>query len=84
MMNKQVNPAVIAVVIVIVVIGLGFWLYHSMQPAYYIPSPGAGGRPGAGVPAYAKAPDQVAGGTSATPVVPPAGARPGDPRSLRH
>ena len=82
-MKQQVSPAVIAVVVVIVVIGLGFWFYRAMQPAYYIPSPGAGGRPGAGVPAYAQNPNQVAG-TPSTPVVPPAGSRPGDPRSLRH
>jgi len=83
-MKQQVSPAVIAIVIAVVVIGLGFWLYRAMQPGYYIPSPGAGGRPGAGVPSYAKAPNQAAGGAHSTPAVPPAGSRVGDPRSLRH
>ncbi|HLV79285.1 MAG TPA: hypothetical protein VKT32_03355 [Chthonomonadaceae bacterium] len=83
-MKQQLSPAVIALVIVVVVIGLGVWLYRAMQPAYYLPSPGAGGRPGRGVPSYAKAPAPVAEGARSTPAVPPPGSRAGDPRSLRH
>jgi hypothetical protein len=80
-MNKSVNPAVIAVVVVLAVGMLGYFFYKSMQPAYYLPSPGVGGRPATGVPSYAKAPGAP---QAMTPAVPPADSRPGDPRSLKH
>ncbi len=83
-MKKQVSPAVLAVVAVVMVIGLGFYLYRSMQPAYYVPSPGAGGRPAASAPSYAKNPAANAEPAGGSPIVPPSGARPGDPRSLKH
>lgn len=79
-MNKSVSPAVIAVVAVLATVVLGYFAYRSMQPAYYLPSPGVGGRPATGVPAYARAPGDASGHTSA---IPPAGARPGDPRSIK-
>lgn len=82
-MNKQISPAVIAVVVVVLVVGLGFWFYRAMQPAPYLPSPGVAGRPATGVPAYAKAPGDAGGAAARTPVVPPAGSRPGDPGSLK-
>jgi|SwirhisoilCB2_FD_contig_71_1629856_length_1108_multi_3_in_0_out_0_2 hypothetical protein len=87
-MKQQVSPAVIVVVIVVLAVGLGFWFYRAMQPAYYLPSPGAGGRPNTGVPSYAKAPGDAGRAANPapgmTPVVPPTGSRPGDPHSLRH
>jgi len=88
-MKQQVHPAVIAAVVVVIVLGLGFWFVHAMQPAPYRPSPGAGGRPNTGVPEYAKAPGEPGSngvGTAPTrsPVVSPAGSRAGDPHSISH
>lgn len=63
-MKKEVHPALIVVTLVFVVGIVGFLLYKATKPAYYIPSPGAGGRPNTGVPSYAKAPGDA--GSSST------------------
>jgi hypothetical protein len=86
-MKKEVHPVVIGVVIVVVVVGLGFFLSRAMKPAYYLPSPGVAGRPATGVPSYAKAPGDATppgGEGRTTPVVPPSGSTPGNPGSLKH
>jgi hypothetical protein len=83
-MKKQVSPAAIVIVVLITVVGLGYFLYRAMQPAYYLPSPGVAGRPATGTPEYAKRPGDSGGAGSMTPVVPPAGSRAGDPRSMKH
>jgi hypothetical protein len=82
-MKQQVHPVMIAVVVVVLVVGLGVWFVRAMQPAPYKPSPGSQ------MPVYAKAPGEAGSanlGTAPTrtPVVPPAGSRSGDPRSLQH
>jgi hypothetical protein len=81
-MKQQVSPVVIVLIVIGAVVGLGFFFNRAMQPAPYIPSPGAGGRPNTGVPAYAQNPAAAEG--KSTPVVPPAGSMAGNPGSLKH
>ena len=46
-MSKPIKPVFLIIIAVVAVALLGAWGYHAVQPAPYLPSPGAGGRPGA-------------------------------------
>lgn len=79
-MNKQVSPGIVVVVVVVLVIALAVWLYKSLQPNSYPPSPGVAGNPAAPTPNYGK-PTQNSQGENreGTPVAPPPNAIPGAP-----
>jgi hypothetical protein len=45
-MNAKIHPAVIVIVIVALVGGIGYWGFKASQPAPYAPSPGVEGSSG--------------------------------------
>lgn len=75
-MKKEISPAVLIAVIVVVVAGLVLFGYKALKPAPYTPSPGKGAGPMPGAPAAAAQP--ASGGTPYYPAA-PAGSVPGKP-----
>lgn len=81
-MKREMNPIVIVATVVVLVLGLGLWLFKDMQPATYKPSPGADGTPMAALPNEGKMP--VGYKTRHVDPLPPANVTPGDPTAIKH
>ncbi len=81
-MKKEVHPAAIIAIAVVVVIGLGIWLFKAMQPAPYKPSPGVGGTPAATLPNEGKMPKGSQPGHADSG--PPPNVTPGNPAGIKN